>query len=73
MQLIITAKLLALGNDFNTVLFVFGGVMVFHFCTLEEYYTGGLFLPVGNPVSDGSIAYIATICTVVALGGPSIL
>jgi len=25
-------------------------------CTLEEYYTGGLFLGPGNGVSDGSVA-----------------
>ena len=29
--------------------------MPFYFCTLEEYYTGGLFLGVGNGVTDGSV------------------
>ena len=26
---------------------------------LEEYYTGGLFQPIVNPVTDGSIVYCA--------------
>jgi hypothetical protein len=30
----------------------------FHFVTLEEYYSGYLYLPIFNPVSDGSIAII---------------
>jgi len=30
----------------------------FHFCTLEEYYTGGLFLGPLNGVTDGSVAII---------------
>lgn len=30
----------------------------FHFSTLEEYYTGGLFLGIGNGVTDGSIVLI---------------
>ena len=30
----------------------------FHFCTLEEYYTGGLFLGPMNGVTDGSVGII---------------
>jgi hypothetical protein len=30
----------------------------FHFATIEEYYTGGLFLPVLNGISDGSFGLI---------------
>lgn len=30
----------------------------FHFSTLEEYYTGGLFLGKFNAISDGSFVYI---------------
>jgi len=30
----------------------------FHFSTLEEYYTGGLFLGPGNGISDGSVGII---------------
>lgn len=31
----------------------------FHFATLEEYYSGGLYLGVGNGVTDGSVGLIA--------------
>jgi len=31
----------------------------FYFCTLEEYYIGGLYLGVGNGVTDGSILLIS--------------
>lgn len=30
----------------------------FFFATLEEYYTGALFLPVGNGITDGSVVLI---------------
>lgn len=30
----------------------------FHFVTLEEYYSGYLYLPIFNGVSDGSIAIV---------------
>lgn len=30
----------------------------FHFSTLEEYYTGGLFLGLGNFITDGSVLII---------------
>ena len=32
----------------------------FHFCTLEEYYTGGLFLGPCNGITDGSVGIIST-------------
>ena len=32
--------------------------MPFYFATLEEYYSGGLFLPVCNGVTDGSVPLI---------------
>lgn len=32
--------------------------MSFYFSTLEEYYIGGLFLGVGNGVTDGSVLLI---------------
>lgn len=31
----------------------------FHFCTLEEYYVGGLYLGLGNGVTDGSVILVA--------------
>jgi hypothetical protein len=38
-----------------TVMAVNLGLGSFHFSTLEEYYTGGLFLGPFNPISDGSL------------------
>jgi len=35
------------------------GCASFHFSTLEEYYTGGLFLGKFNAISDGSFVYIS--------------
>jgi hypothetical protein len=40
----------------------------FHFSTLEEYYTGGLFLGPGNGISDGS-AGIISLFTLMGLFG----
>jgi len=36
---------------------------IFYFCTLQEYYQGGLFLPLGNAVSDGAV--ITIICLLI--------
>lgn len=41
---------------------------IFHFCTLEEYYVGGLFLPFGNPISDGSLLYFITMAVPAIMG-----
>jgi len=40
----------------------------FHFSTLEEYYVGGLFLGVGNGVTDGSVILIGLISFSGAMG-----
>ena len=42
------------------ILFVHGSNAIFHFSTLEEYYVGGLFLPFGNAITDGSLLYFIT-------------
>jgi len=34
-----------------------GCYLCFHFSTLEEYYVGTLFLPMFNPVSDGTVYF----------------
>lgn len=34
------------------------GCASFFFTTLEEYYVGGMFLGIGNAISEGSIPYI---------------
>lgn len=54
----ILAKLTQMGV--GGILFVHGSNAIFHFATLEEYYVGGLFLPVGNAISDGSLLYYVT-------------
>lgn len=39
-------------------MFCGAGCAAFHFSTLEEYYTGGLFLGPLNGISDGSLGVI---------------
>ena len=57
-------RLLQTGNNFVAVIMSVGIYSAFHFATLEEYYTGTLYLPPLNGVSDGSFAIIiATIIT----------
>jgi len=46
------------GNGFIPMLAVLTSCMPFHFATLEEYYVGGLWLPVMNGVTDGSLLLI---------------
>ena len=58
LQCMILAKLTQMGP--GGILFVHGSMAIFHFATLEEYYVGGLFLPVGNAISDGSLLYFIT-------------
>jgi ethanolaminephosphotransferase len=52
-------KVCQVGNNNLVLLALSGATMGFYFCTLLEYYTGGLFLGIGNPVTDGSIVIIA--------------
>ena len=40
----------------------------FHFSTLEEYYTGGLFLGPLNGISDGSAGVIGLFCVMGVFG-----
>ena len=47
------------GNSVAMDLLLIATLSSFHFCTLEEYYTGGLFLPPFNAISDGSFAFIS--------------
>ncbi|CDW83660.1 UNKNOWN [Stylonychia lemnae] len=59
-------KLLQVGNSHMLILGLVAITQAFHFSTLEEYYVGGLFLGVGNGVTDGSIVLIGvvTLCGV---------
>jgi hypothetical protein len=48
-----------MGNNIWTLIFVNLSALNFHVSTLEEYYTGGLFLGKFNAISDGSVPLIA--------------
>jgi ethanolaminephosphotransferase len=52
-------KLIQVGNNFYVLLGVFATCQSFYFTTLEEYYTGGLWLGLFNGVTDGSVGVIA--------------
>jgi len=52
------AKCAMVGNSFIPILAIITTCMPFHFATLEEYYVGGLWLPVLNGVTDGSVLII---------------
>lgn len=58
LQGLIGMKISQLGDGPLTFIPVALITLVFYFYTLEEYYVGGLVLPPGNAVSDGSIILI---------------
>lgn len=43
-----------MGDSFRAIIAVMGPYTSFHFSTLEQYYTGGLFLGPFNGITDGS-------------------
>lgn len=53
------AKSLQCGDGLAVVIAMIGSCSTFYFSTLEEYYTGGLFLLPGNGVTDGSALIIS--------------
>lgn len=55
---IMCMKVLQVGNSWLVMLPLIASTQAFYFATLEEYYTGGLYLGVGNGVTDGSLAII---------------
>lgn len=57
-QCMVIAKAVQAGDSFATHLTFTLALSSFHFSTLEEYYTGGLFLGPGNGISDGSAILI---------------
>lgn len=59
MMTIMIAKLMYVGNSGLLMAGLIATTQSFHFSTLEEYYTGGLFLGIGNGVTDGSVLIIA--------------
>lgn len=52
-------KVIQLGNGGLVMFTLLGSTQSFYFSTLEEYYIGGLYLGVGNGVTDGSAPIIA--------------
>jgi len=58
-----------MGDDWKSAAFVYGSCAGFHFATLEEYYVGGLFLQIGNAISDGSVLYVI-LMTITMIVGP---
>jgi len=59
LQCLVVAKSLQAGNTTPMLLAFTFAISIFHFSTLEEYYTGGLFLGPGNGISDGSFGVIS--------------
>lgn len=56
---LMVAKLVQVGNNQWVLLGLIAVCQSFYFATLVEYYTGGLFLGLGNGVTDGSVPLIA--------------
>ena len=52
------ARVMQIGDNNVVMLALLAVSQSFHFSTLEEYYTGGLFLGIGNGVTDASIILI---------------
>ena len=55
---LLCAKFMQMGDNVWTLIFVNLTTLSFHMSTLEEYYTGGLFLGKLNAVTDGSLPLI---------------
>ena len=58
LQCLIMTRCLQGGNSTPTIIANILAISSFHFSTLEEYYCGGLYLGVGNGVTDGSVGII---------------
>ena len=56
--MLVLAKISQSGDNVLSMVAIGLSCACFHFGTLEEYYTGGLFLGPFNPISDGSVAVI---------------
>jgi hypothetical protein len=52
-------RIMQVGDNFIAKIMMICIYSAFHFVTLEEYYSGYLYLPIFNGVSDGSIAIVA--------------
>lgn len=54
LQAMVMTKCFQVGDNMQSIIAVLAPCASFHFSTLEEYYTGGLFLGPFNGVTDGS-------------------
>jgi len=52
-------KVLQVGDNVTSMIVLGSILQSYHFCTLEEYYIGGLYLGIFNGVTDGSVLLIA--------------
>ena len=64
----VMTKCLQVGDGLMAILSVAAPCASFHFSTLEEYYTGGLFLPPMNGVTDGSAGVFLTFIVMTIFG-----
>lgn len=58
MLALMVMKMMQVGNCNALFWSLLAPTMTFYFSTLEEYYTGGLFIGIGNAVTDGSAILI---------------
>lgn len=68
LESLIFAKCAMVGDNFVPILAILISCMPFYFATLEEYYVGGLWLPVMNGVTDGSAILIGVNILIGILG-----
>lgn len=62
------AKMLRIGNSHYIYIVVMITVYQFYYATLEEYFVGGLFLPIINAVNEG-VFLIIGICLFTGIVG----
>lgn len=68
LQPMVFLRIAQMGNNLVSYIFMLGISAAFHFITLEEYYSGNLYLGPCNGVSDGSIVTIAITTTLIFTG-----
>lgn len=68
LQCLMYAKCAMVGEGPIVLVAVLLAQLPFYFATLEEFYTGALYLPIGNGITDGSLFLIALSFLIGALG-----
>lgn len=67
-QTMVLTKCFQVGDNMKAIISVMAPCASFHFSTLEEYYTGGLFLGPFNGVTDGSLG-VYVLCLLMSIVG----